>query len=781
MSADDATRRQIRAADPQVSTWLAANAGSGKTRVLTDRVARLLQQGVLPQNILCLTYTRAAASEMQIRLFKTLGSWSMLDDQRLSDALVKIGVAPGAAPDRLAHARTLFARAIETPGGLRIQTIHSFCASLLRRFPLEAGVSPVFREIEDRAARLLCDDIVDEMAAGEDARLVHEIAREIADENFSKLMLELVRNRAAFSTPADRTAIWRLFGLSADFDFSQVVGAAFVGGEMALVQKLIPLLAASDKTTDLKSEKILKGLDLRQPGEFEIDGLIDIFLFKKSKKQPPFSAKIDSFPTKNIRETNPGIVSPLNAFMARIQTARDLRISLLSAQKTLALHEFAAVFLAKYETRKAARGWLDFDDLIGRARALLSDPATAQWVLFRLDGGIDHILVDEAQDTSPRQWDIIRLLAQEFSAGLGASPEVARTLFIVGDLKQSIFSFQGADPEAFDRMRLHFSSRIRAAGQPFFEGSLDHSFRSSPAILGLVDATFAEPADQGVATAPRHIAFHRDLPGRVDLWPPVAKSVTPEPGAWFDPGDRLGARDHHLELARKIAEQIAEMQKSGALTDKDGKARPIRFGDFLILVQRRSQLFHQIIRACKSRGLPVAGADRLKIAGELAVKDLSALLGFLALPEDDLSLAAALRSPLFALSEAALYDLAHTRHEKRLWPALVRRQSEFSKAFETLSALRNRADFDRPFELLERILTRHGGRAALVARLGSEAEDGIDAMLDQAIHYERTEPASLTGFLVWLGATEIEIKRRPDAAGERIRVMTTHGAKGLES
>ena len=176
MIRDAATQRQVDAARPDVSTWLSANAGSGKTRVLTDRVARLLLDGVEPQNILCLTYTKAAATEMQNRLFKRLGGWAMLADQPLRDELLRLGVPSQLSGDFLKTARTLFARAIETPGGLRIQTIHSFCSALLRRFPLEAGVSPQFSEIEDRAADLLREELVTAMADGPEAELVAGLA-----------------------------------------------------------------------------------------------------------------------------------------------------------------------------------------------------------------------------------------------------------------------------------------------------------------------------------------------------------------------------------------------------------------------------------------------------------------------------------------------------------------------------------------------------------------------------------------------------------------------------
>ncbi len=779
MTMDAATRRQVDAADPAVSTWLAANAGSGKTRVLTDRVARLLLGGASPQGILCLTYTKAAASEMQNRLFARLGEWSMLDDTALRRKLAGLGADAQLDSERLAHARTLFARAIETPGGLRIQTIHSFCASLLRRFPLEAGVSPVFREMDDRAARLMRDEIVQEMADGGDRDAVADVARHYTGADFGKFLAEITAQRAAFDRPLGPDDIWRHFGLPPGFGDADLAAQTLLGGESALIRDLVRALRAAASPTDRKAAERLAAIDMTGPARQIIAALIPIFLTQSGGA--PFTAKIGKFPTKATRAANPALVDPLERFMQRIEAARTPLISLYSAEKTLALHRFAHRFLTRYRARKDSLGLLDFDDLIGRAIALLSNPDSAQWVLYRIDGGIDHILVDEAQDTSPDQWKVIDLLAQEFGAGLGARDGTQRTIFVVGDLKQSIYSFQGADPKEFNRMKARFGTRLSAIGETLCEHSLDYSFRSSPAILDFVDATFRAAGHVGLGTPSMHLAFFDKLPGRVDLWPPEPAGDKPEDKQWFDPTDMLAANDPTVTLAEKIAAHIEDAVKTGSIPGENGEFRPIRFDDFLILVQRRSPLFHEIVRACKARGLPMAGADRLRIGAEMAVRDLTALLSFLVLPEDSLSLAAALRSPLFGLSESDLFDIAHPRPEADLWPALRRHEKHFAETVRTLEDLRAQVDYLKPYDLLERILTRHGGRERLLARLGPEAEDGIDALLSQALLYEQGETPSVTGFVLWSAAADTEIKREADTSGGRIRIMTTHGAKGLES
>ncbi len=780
MSHDDATQRQVSAADPVISTWLSANAGSGKTRVLTDRVARLLLRRVSPQNILCLTYTKAAATEMQNRLFRRLGSWAMKDDKNLCEELRGLGIEDALDADDLAHARTLFARAIETPGGLKIQTIHSFCASLLRRFPVEAGVSPFFTEIDDRSAKLLREEVVEELSDGPNRAIMERLARRYTGEDFDALTKEIVGCREAFLPARKESEIWAACGLPAGYSEDDLAAALFLSTEGDLLRRVLPELEASAKPTDLRAAARLADLLPDGPSLADFDTIAGLFLYGPSAKQP-FGAKTGSFPTKETRDALVGVIEDLDAFMQRVADARPLRLALRAAERSKALHDFAAIFLPEYIARKEARGWLDFDDLIIGARNLLSDPAVAGWVLYRLDGGIDHILVDEAQDTSPAQWAVIRLLAQEFTAGKGARENRERTIFVVGDLKQSIYSFQGADPAAFDEMRVHFETGLTAAGARFQQQSLDHSFRSSPAILSLVDATFRAAGHAGLGSDSHHIAYYEETPGRVDLWPIVPNADATEDREWFDPTDKPAENDCRIVLAEKIATEIGRMIESGSISASSGDFRPITPGDFLILVQRRSMLFHEIIRACKARGLDVAGADRLKIGAELAVRDLKAMLAFLATPDDDLSLACVLRSPLIGLSEAQLYDLAHSRSEIRLWPALRRRSGDFPETHEILFRLRNQADFLSPYELLERILTRFRGRENLLARLGSEAEDGIDAMLSLAMAYERTETPSLTGFLTWMETDEVEIKRQSDSAGDRIRVMTTHGAKGLES
>ncbi|MDD9979376.1 MAG: double-strand break repair helicase AddA [Boseongicola sp.] len=768
MQLDDATLAQVDAADPSSSTWLSANAGSGKTRVLTDRVARLLFDGTDPQKVLCLTYTKAAASEMQNRLFKRLGSWAMLDDAALTETLSALGIANATDLDK---ARTLFARAIDTPGGLKIQTIHSFCSALLRQFPLEAGITPNFTEIDESMQSELIEVALDRLAESGSSAF-SELALLHSSDSVVNLCRDIVRNQESFARTS-KSNVFAEFNLEPEFDENAFVSDCLSVEDLQFCKSMALSLEAG-KSEDIKASAAFKALpDTPNAGTLETLGRL--FVYDSSTKSPGLP-KTNRLPSSALKKGALAEVTPkLHELMERIAEAFPTFQAARIASKTWVLRHFAQEFLPLYQHEKAQRGYLDFDDLILKTRDLLSDESFA-WVLYRLDGGIDHILVDEAQDTSPAQWQVIDALCAEMASGKGARDDVERTLFVVGDKKQSIYSFQGADARMFNAMNDKFRSQM--GGEALRDRGLRYSFRSSPAILKAVDAVFEENA--GLDDDLDHRAYHSALPGRVDLWDIVEPPEKPEEDDWFAPVDRPSENSTQNILAHDIAAKVGDLLKTGSIPADSGGFRRIQPEDILILVQSRGALFNSIIRECKAIDIPIAGADRLKINAELAVRDLLALLSVVSLPEDDLSLATVLRSPLFGWSEQDLYDLAHQR-EGYLWAELRRRKNEFPSAYDEIEELRRRADFLRPYEMLEFILGSMRGRQKLTARLGAEAEDGIDELLNQAVSYERTQVPSLTGFVTKISSEIIDIKRETDSSGHLVRVMTVHGAKGLEA
>ncbi len=435
---------------------------------------------------------------------------------------------------------------------------------------------------------------------------------------------------------------------------------------------------------------------------------------------------------------------------------------------------------------KTARGVLDFEDLVVKTVALLARADASRWVHYKLDRGLDHILVDEAQDTSPRQWQVVRALAEEFFAGEGASDTV-RTLFAVGDEKQSIFSFQGAVPAWFSRMRQELGERARRAGFAWNDPELHLSFRSVPAVLAAVDAIFAsEKAHRGLASEPGptlHSAARLNILGRVILWPMIEPPPKPEPEDWASPVDHLGEQSPEVKLANRIADTVAGWLHREERLESTGE--PIRPGDILILSRIRGAQTDAINRALKTRGVPIAGADRIKLTEHIAVMDLMALGKVALLPEDDLSLAALLKSPLIGLDEDQLFAVAHGRGDETLWWALGKaamvQAGPFAEARAKLDAWRARADFLDPHAFYARILGADGGRAGFLRRLGAEAEDVLDEFLAQALAFEEANTPSLEGFLAWLEAADTDVRRDTDSIRDEVRVMTVHGAKGLEA
>ncbi|MFT7045096.1 MAG: ATP-dependent helicase/nuclease subunit A [Celeribacter sp.] len=784
---DDATRRQISAAKPDSSTWVSANAGSGKTKVLTDRVARLLLAGTPPQHILCLTYTKAAASEMQNRLFKRLGAWAMMPDEALSVELKSLAPDATLTDDEMRHARTLFARAVETPGGLKIQTIHSFCGALLRRFPLEAGVSPQFKELDERETNTILAEVLDTMADGDGRDAIDAVATHISgqdDIDPLHLAQQIVRKREAFHEPKSAKDIWDWFDLPQGYNEQDLLDSVFLGDEDHALTRAATVMESSPNKTDVTAAAALRACIGSPPSIRLLQEFTSIFLVKSGENQglSRFGRTHSGLPTKKCATLEPDALRQLSELMDRVSHASVQLRALQSAKKTAALHTFATALLGPYFEKKSHLGLLDFDDLVQKARDLLSISSVAQWVLFRLDGGIDHILVDEAQDTSPDQWTVIRLLAEEFTVGEGARPNVTRTIFVVGDKKQSIYSFQGAAPDAFDEMKHHFEARLGDAGHTLQDVALQHSFRSSPAILTLTDQTFAQSGGHGVGGDTHHIAFFEDTPGRVDQWPLVeTEKAEANPDDWENPTDLIAPEHHSIQLAGMIARNVKSMIETGSIPRKNMENTRVEPGDILILVRNRSGLFYPMIRALKKLNLPVSGADQLILNDELAVKDMTSLLAFLSLEEDDLALAEALKSPIFGWTEQDLFSLAHKRTAATLWRALQARSTEWPTTVDILEDLRKKSEYSRPYELLQRVLVRHGGRKKFLARLGNEAEDGLDALLHQALHYETTQTPSLTGFIGWLGAEKIKLKRVLDESSNLIRVMTVHGSKGLEA
>ncbi|MGN6514456.1 MAG: double-strand break repair helicase AddA [Rhizomicrobium sp.] len=776
------------AADPKRSAWVSANAGAGKTHTLANRVARLLLDDAVPAKILCLTYTKAAAAEMQGRLFEQLGRWSMLDDAALTTAIDDIG---GGKPDKygLQKARRLFARALETPGGLKIQTIHAFCERLLSRFPVEAGVPPSFRVLDEETARELLAgaraQILERAGMGEEAlaSAVAYLVTQTSETRLNQILdsvsggdrrkLEVFLNGLA-DNDALRRAAEQAHGANAGETVESIAGD-FCGAlekEEAHIRELVAWLSGGGVKDREKADALQKYLAADRPtARFEIlrDGLLtEGELYKK-------------YAVNALADARPDLLERLITLATRLHAAAERCKAARAAQLAHAALTVVDAMRHVYAAEKQLRGMLDYDDLIAKTLELLNSRPDAAWVLYKLDGGLDHILIDEAQDTSPEQWAIVRSITEEMFAGEGLAREFERTIFAVGDEKQSIFSFQGAEPEQFEENRAHFAARA----PNFADVRLETSRRSVPEVLGFVDEVFKEDtAREGLSQDEiKHRAHRADASGRVELWPTLKPVKGPELDYYrLKPIDVESSNSPVAQLADRVASTIATWV--AAKRRLPGRDRPIRPGDIMILMPRREPFASEIIRRLKEKKIPVAGADRMKLADQIAVMDMIALGRFALLPEDDLNLAALLRSPLIDLSEDELRELAYGREGKRLWNALTARQGErpsFTRAHALLSEMLSLADFTPPYEFFSHALIEKDARLKLLARLGPEAADALDEFVSLSLTYEQNNTPSLEGFLHWLERGEAEIKRDMDRGRDEVRVMTVHGSKGLEA
>ena len=786
----DTLAAQTRAADPGVTAWVSANAGSGKTHVLTQRVIRLLLAGTPPSKILCLTFTKAAAANMSLRVFDTLSKWTTLDDDALESEIRKTG-APFAFTD-LAFARRLFARTVETPGGLKIQTIHAFCERLLHLFPFEANVASHFRVIEDieraellkeardKALALALEDEASPLGAalakisGQTSAADFDELLEAVLAKRDKLMRgieavggDLARYEGALRSALDIKTNRNAAELEADITEGGLPPANWLDYAARLDQG-----TANDKGA---ADRLRKAVGAS--GKARREAYEKVFLTDKNTPRATLT-------TAGLSKADPTLKDALVTEQLRICAARELLKSVECLERSAALLRISAQILRSYAAMKNARALLDFDDLIEITRNLLAG-AAASWVLYKLDSGIDHILVDEAQDTSPGQWDILRALAEEFMAGEGQR-SLTRTFFAVGDEKQSIYSFQGAQPDQFDKMRRKFETRAREAELDFASVPLQLSFRSAPGILACVDAVFADAGNRrglvyGDDVNTSHSALKSDLPSVVEIWPLVGTRDTTEERDWQLPVDLQDKHDPPAILARRIGDLIAGWLRADSperVCDENGLGRAIRAGDVMILVRRRNAFFDAVIRALKEKGVPVAGADRLQLLQNIAVMDLVAAGRAALLPQDDLALACVLKSPLLGLTDEDLLEIAPER-KGGLYEALGASENPAHKtAFARIESWRLRARADGPFRFYAHLLGAEGGRRLIQQRLGPESRDAMDEFVKLALDHEQRETPSLQAFLHEL--QDISIKRDMEAAGQCVRVLTVHAAKGLE-
>ncbi len=793
---------QKQAVDPFDSVWLSASAGTGKTQVLSARVLRLLlTPGVAPENILCLTFTKAGAAEMAERVNGVLARWVRLEPTRLFGELEHIGAK--ATPEVQARARTLFASVLDCPGGgLRIDTIHAFAQWLLAAFPEEAGLVPGTQPMEDRdrellAHRVLADLLVDweERGEREPIEALEMLSVRMGADKARAWLMRCAEAREAWFGPGGwqeplGERVRQLIGLAVDAG-PESLAALCHDDEFDCISlmRCLETLHAWDSQTGRDGAAAIRrwlALDPAKRAE-SIDGFYGTLLNKTDRQPKQLS---------NILKRDPNYGDHIAQVMQCIDKVREHKNLIDLADLLTPALSVGRRFALAWDKAKQREGLVDFDDLIRRAALLLSQPGLGEWIRYKLDRRFDHILVDEAQDTNEAQWSIIRALSEDFFTGLGQRDGKLRTIFVVGDYKQAIFRFQGTSPENFRNAKEQFAAEMNQAARnarqmtqelreadpkarPLQDLGLGRSYRTAQPVLDFVDKAIEAIGPESLGLPPDRVEHKgEERPGLVTLWKPI----DPRPD---DEDDGEGPETWLSEPERRMADKIAAQIKAliGRFPLVKGEPRAAGPGDFMVLVRKRRELAGLIVARLHAAGMPVAGVDRLRLGAPLAVKDLMAALRFAAQPLDDLSLAGLLVSPLVGWSQEQLLEHGYRPEKLRLWSHLrASRHPDVLALRELLDPLLARADFEPPQALLHWLLVGPwDGRRKLVARLGREANDPIDELLNAALAFSASHTPSLQGFIRWFDAGEGELKREPGAAKNLVRVMTVHGSKGLQA
>jgi ATP-dependent helicase/nuclease subunit A len=779
-----AEHKQRLASDPAVSAWVRANAGTGKTHVLVQRILRLLLSGAAPRSILCLTFTKNAAAEMEARVLAKLGEWATASNDELYRKLSETLSRPPSQAE-LRTARCLFATVVDGPGGLPIMTIHGFCERVLRRYGLEAAAPPGFSVLtEDEARETLAKATALVFASAEKGPLREAIDGIVAHANerdFDRVLQAMLSKRAAIKhflqvsnglrPPMDR--LRELVGLDADETEHDLRARALHVLDDGFIRRCADALSEGG-IADQRSKARFEAIALARNERDRCAALKSAFATQQGE---PRSSLMTAPIKKRFPALHERLVEAQHEFLRL-----DAKLAALKAVKaTEALLKVTEAIFESYAAAKNERSALDFDDLIEMTLSLLSRSDAAHWVLYELDARIDHILVDEAQDTSPEQWAILEKLTSEFFAGAGTR-DTQPTLFAVGDEKQSIYGFQGAVPELLAHYGMVYEGRAEEAGLPWRAVDLDLSFRTLAPVLDAVDRVCRSlPSFEPDELVP-HLAFRDGSGGFVELWEPERGERAERGTVWDSDGDVEAAAHPAETLAQRIAAEIEYWLESGEVLPSCGRAAEP--GDILILLRKREPMAALLQKALKQRGIPVAGADRVALLDEIAVMDLLALADCLVQPEDDLALACVLKSPMVGLTDDDLFAIAHNR-ETSLWRSLEKAalggDGRFVEGFEKLSRWRQTSSTAGAFDFFARILDADQGREAFSARLGPQSLDAIDELLNLAETFDANRRGGIADFVSFARASASDVKRETEQTASEVRIMTVHAAKGLEA
>ncbi len=782
MQARFGTKQQREATTPHESFWVSANAGTGKTKVLVDRIISLLVSDIKPSKILCITFTKAGAAEMISRITNESNKLLALEETKLCE-YIEGNCNISVKADKIRKIRKTLTSIIDNPDLIRIQTIHSFCGTILKAFPLEAGVVPFFNTADDVQTSEITEkawgNFIKAMEIGQGVYFSAycDLSSLYGFDTIRKTVFSLFEKKAhidnVLNVKGGLAEYLEYLKNSFEVDLSVNPENEFFELYKNDIEKLAYCLRSGKTNAIRRADKLFSIIK-----KFSFSRLNELFFENEKVKELSDKDSEKKFP--EVKE----LVETLRASI-KIWSDRILSYRLLTNTKNYLI--LLTGFKAYYELEKDRNYFLDYNDLIEKSKNLLTNSEFASWVLYKLDGGIEHILVDEAQDTSPSQWEIIRAITEEFFSG--DAIKTVRTIFVVGDEKQSIFSFQGADLKIFSDMKTFFDLKIGESSETdkiLNKIPLSSSFRSLSAILELVDEILQEETVKKATMTDvvNHQANRLKHYGYIEIQQliPQAKTVyNNEPILWYLP-EEYEENDEGKKkaiLAKNIADKINKIiNEVHILPRTNAQARA---GDIMILMRKRDkELVAYITAELQKRNISTSGIDKLDITGNMAILDILACAKFLLQKNDDYNLACLLKSPFICLSEDDIFYLCYNRKGKSLYEFLLENELRFSDAVNFLNLL-ERIKFTSIRELFFKILDVLGFRKNLVATFGSSIDEIINEFLSITENFESKNLANLQIFIKWFEKNGGEIKRDQDMVTDEVRIMTIHAAKGLEA
>ncbi len=753
------SENQNVASNPSENIWVQANAGTGKTTVLVRRLLRILFRNAQNNDdkisgILCLTYTNAAAGEMRNRILAELRQWAMFDDDRLTKALDGVAENIPATKQDLEYARRVFYSYIDNPEMLKIKTIHSFCEEILHRFPLEAGISPTWSLVSGSSQTVLLQDAFEKMIQSsfdntdKTKRILDAFYKiiDIKSEHFLDTLRDMLIAHYKSFFQVDDVERYREYFIEKTKKILGIDKTPDMSINREKLQKIIDY-AVNESKTSKKPAKYIENI-ITYTGLY-IENTINFEIYKNIylTKENTIIANIQKHPV-------------FEEEAKRVHDIWQYKLNKSVFENTLALFDLSMGFAGTYKKIKQERNLLDFEDLILYTQKLFSKPDVMGWVLSQLDMSLSHILVDEAQDTSPQQWNILKMLAGDFFTD--GDTENNRSIFVVGDTKQSIYGFQNADPRAFAASRADIEKQIEQNYRSIKEIALDQSFRSVEPILKTVDYFFDNPNVVQISCFHnnKHKCFRTGEPGFVEM-----HSVSQF--------DATGDDKTKLYVAM-IADKINDLIKNEKYDEKD----------IMVLVQKRRPFVDALSMALKKRGINIAGSDRVNLPSFPPIKDMLHVLRFCADTTNDYSLCCVLKSPFYRLKEADIFNLCKIKNNSEnveKTPTIFEiLQTNMPDIYNDLIDTIEQSKTMAPYSFFTYLLNKNDNRKKIISALGNSVVDPIEEFLTMCLAYERTQPGTLYDFIKWFITGDSEIKRDMDASNG-VRIMTVHGSKGLAS